>query len=462
MKKALIIVLATLVVLGLGYGAGIGYYAEKFQANTSFGNVDISNLSLAEAQERIESDIKQQTVTITENGKELGTFSMADLNAQVNTQAFLEASYNNQDPTQWVMGFLDSVEYDNVLMNHVRIDDVAIETALASVGISNEGRIEAQDATIDYGEGRGYFVVPEEMGTQLDIEKVKELVVAGIQSSSSSVEINQAYLQPEVTTEDETITAVMDQIDQVSNTQITLTIAGNEEVIPKETVLEWMYFDGNNEVVFDQNLIYDWLGTLNDKYATFDDVRQFSSTLQGTVDVPAGTLGWSIDRETETQNIAADLYAGVDVTREPAIVGSGYANSLAGESDIGKSYVEVDMTNQMMYVYVDGARVIETPIVTGQIGTSTVAGAYAVWNKETDTNLTGFNDHTGVDYVQPVSYWIPFDDTGQGIHDANWQPAFGGDIYKTNGSLGCINTPPDVMAQVFEHVTLGMPVIVFS
>lgn len=323
MKKALIIVLLTLLVLGLGYGAGIGFYAEKFQANTSFGTIDISNLSLAEAQARIESDINQQTVTITENGKELGTFSMADLNAQVNTQAFLETAYNNQDPTQWLMGFFDTVEYDNVLMNHIRIDDVAIENALAEVGISNDGRIVAQDAYIDYGEGRGYFVVPEEMGTQLDVEKIKELVVAGIQSGSSSVEINQTYMAPEVTTEDEKIQSVMAQIDQVSNTKITLTIAGNEEVIPKETVLEWMYFDDNNAVVFDQNMIFEWLGTLNEKYATFDDVRQFSSTLQGTVEVPAGTLGWSIDRETETQSIAADLYAGVDVTREPTIVGTG-------------------------------------------------------------------------------------------------------------------------------------------
>lgn len=462
MKKTIIIGLTTFIILGLVYGAGIGYYAEKFQANTSFGNIDISNLSLAEAQEKIEADINQQTVTIIENGQELGTFTMADLNAQVNTEAFLEASYNNQDPTQWLMGFFDSVEYDNVLMNHIQIDDQAIENALTSINISNESRIQAKDAYIDYGEGRGYFVVPEEIGTQLDIEKVKELVVTGIQNGTSSIEVNQAYLAPDVTTEDEKITSVMEQIETVSNTQITLTIAGNEEVIPKETVLDWMYFDENNQVVFDQNLIYEWLGTMNEKYATFDDVRQFSSTLQGTVEVPAGTLGWSIDRETETQNIADDLYAGVDVTREPAIVGTGYENSLVGESDIGNSYVEVDVTNQKMFVYVDGVKVIDTDIVTGQIGTATVTGAYSVWNKETDTDLKGFNQHTGVDYVQPVSYWIPFDDTGQGIHDANWQSSFGGDTYLTSGSLGCINTPPGIMPQVFEYVQLGMPVIIFG
>ena len=56
---------------------------------------------------------------------------------------------------------------------------------------------------------------------------------------------------------------------------------------------------------------------------------------------------------------------------------------------------------------------------------------------------------------------MPFDDTGQGIHDASWQASFGGDAYLTAGSLGCINTPPDVMAQVFNTVEVGTPVIIF-
>lgn len=459
MKKTLIIGLITFILLGVGYSAGIGYYAEKFQANTTFGSVDISNLTLEEAQAKIEADIQDETITITENGQELGTFTMSELNAQVNTQAILEASYQSQDPTQWITGFFDSVEYDNVLMNHIVIDDYSIEEALASIGLNNESRTAATDAYIEYREGAGYFVEAEQAGTQLDFDQVKALILDGIQQGTATVEIKTAYLAPEVTTTDEKIVAVMDQIETMSNTKITLTIAGEAVTIPREKILDWMFFDGNNQIVFDQNLIHDYLGELNEAYATFDDYRQFNSTLQGQVEVAPGTLGWSIDRETETQRITDDLYAGVDVTREPTIVGTGYNSE--GKDDIGNSYVEVDMANQTMYVYVDGKQVISTPIVTGQIGTDTVAGAYSVWNKEEDTALKGFNPRTDADYSQPVDYWIPFDDTGQGIHDANWQSSFGGDAYLSNGSLGCINTPPDVMPQVFEHVTLGMPVIIF-
>lgn len=459
LKKTIIIGLITFILLGVGYSAGIGYYAEKFQANTTFGNVDISNLTLAEAQAKIEADIQDETITVTENGQELDTFTMADLNAKVNTQAILEASYQSQDPTQWITGFFNSVEYDNVLMNHIIIDDYSMEEALASIGLNNESRTPSTDAYIEYREGTGYFVEEEQVGTELDLDQVKALILEGVQQGTGTVEINTAYLAPEVTTEDDKIVAVMDQIETMSNTKITLTIAGEAVTIPREKILDWMYFDGNNQIVFDQNLIHDYLGELNEAHATFDNYREFNSTLQGAVEVAPGTLGWSIDRETETQSIVEDLYAGVDVTREPTIVGTGYNTD--GTDDIGNSYVEVDMTNQIMYVYVDGKQVISTPIVTGQIGTDTVAGAYSVWNKEEDTALKGFNPWTNADYEQPVSYWIPFDDTGQGIHDANWQSTFGGDAYLTNGSLGCINTPPDVMPQVFEHVTLGMPVIVF-
>ena len=176
------------------------------------------------------------------------------------------------------------------------------------------------------------------------------------------------------------------------------------------------------------------------------------------VDVQPGTLGWSIDSEAEAEKIVADLNKGGTIKREPTVVGTGYADK---ENDIGPSYVEVDIAHQMMFIYKDGKKVLETPVVTGRPGTTTIPGAYAAWNKESPSTLKGYNPHTQVEYKQPVDYWIPFDDTGQGIHDANWQASFGGEAYLSNGSLGCINTPPGTMAEVYQLVEVGMPVIIF-
>src|SRR5699024_2405096 len=103
--------------------------------------------------------------------------------------------------------------------------------------------------------------------------------------------------------------------------------------------------------------------------------------------------------------------------------------------------VEIDLTYQMMYLYVDGELIVSTEVVSGQSGAETVPGANAVNEMLTNTKLRGYNQFSKVEYATPVDYWIRFDDQAQGIHDASWQGSFGGDVWTYAGSLGCINTP---------------------
>ncbi|WP_253940766.1 L,D-transpeptidase family protein [Fundicoccus ignavus] len=321
-------------------------------------------------------------------------------------------------------------------------------------------RVASEDAEIVFVEGEGYQIQADRLGTRLDEERLQAQLLEVVEAGASMVDLSASYQTAEVTQADEALTERLDQIQAATSMSITLQIAGYEEVITPEMISSWLIIDEvTGELYFDETLIYEYLGSLNEAYATYDDYRYFESTLQGGVQLVPGTLGWSIDRESELAWILEDLYAGESVVREPMIVGSGYNGSL---DDIGSSYIEVDILNQTMFVYLEGELVLSTPVVTGQIGTTTIPGAYSIWNMETPSELVGYNPRTERDYVQPVQYWMGFDDTGQGIHDANWQPYFGGDAYLTNGSLGCVNTPPDVMPLVFEYAYMGMPVIVFE
>src|SRR5699024_12085239 len=125
---------------------------------------------------------------------------------------------------------------------------------------------------------------------QIDNDKVQELIKNGVQNGEESIEINSAYLEPEVSSHDEKIDSVMEKIETAKNIEINLEIAGNNVTIPQKTIEEWIYFDSNNEIVYDQELIYEYLGTLNDEYATYDKPRQFQSTSEGEVTVEPGTL----------------------------------------------------------------------------------------------------------------------------------------------------------------------------
>ena len=100
---------------------------------------------------------------------------------------------------------------------------------------------------------------------------------------------------------------------------------------------------------------------------------------------------------------------------------------------------------------------MESDFVSGNMagGDVTPEGIYALTYKERDAVLTG------EDYETPVSYWMPFN-RNVGFHDAVWRDDFGGDLYLTGGSHGCINLPYAAAKKLYSLVEKGMAVICYT
>ena len=109
-----------------------------------------------------------------------------------------------------------------------------------------------------------------------------------------------------------------------------------------------------------------------------------------------------------------------------------------------------------MWMYKDGELLVDTPVVTGNVsrGWDTPSGVYAV-----DAMMSPYV-LTGEDYESDVTYWIPFNGN-IGIHDASWRTEFGGDLYLTEGSHGCVNTPYDQVEIIYQNIGIGAPVVVY-
>lgn len=459
MKKTLLIIVSTVLVMGLIYFGGVGFYSEKFSANSTFGTVDISNLTLNEAQTKIVEDLNDKEFVLKEDGEEVARLTLGDLDPEYNTERELEASYLSQNPTTWVNSLFESQDYNNGLEEQINFNEEKMINSLSEQGLTNEERKAAVNAAVNYDESEGYYVVEGEEGNQIDLDRLESAIIEGIQKQDYVIDLSEVYAQPAVTEDSEEITSILSEIETVSDIEITYTIAGDSITVPQAEIEKWIYFDSANELVINPESVKAYLDTLNEEYSTFNKSRQFNSTLQGEVTVPPGILGWSIDTEAETEALINDIHAGNAVTREPIYYSSG---GIAGEAnDIGTTYVEIDLSNQYMYLYVDGQIITETPIVSGKIGAETVPGANAVNEMLADTNLVGINPFSNVNYSTPVNYWIRFDDQAQGIHDASWQGSYGGNVYQSNGSLGCINTPLGAVEIIFNTVDYGTPVIVF-
>lgn len=126
------------------------------------------------------------------------------------------------------------------------------------------------------------------------------------------------------------------------------------------------------------------------------------------------------------------------------------------DKEVGDTYVEVSLSDQHMWYIVDGDVYLESDCVTGNYGSAdTPKGYFAVNNKISPCTLKGD------DYVSYVTYWMPFIGGGWGLHDASWRSRFGGSIYKGDGSHGCVNLPTDIAKQMYAHIEVGTPVIVY-
>ncbi len=128
---------------------------------------------------------------------------------------------------------------------------------------------------------------------------------------------------------------------------------------------------------------------------------------------------------------------------------------LTGAADMninGGTYVDVNKALQKLTLYIAGNPTVVTDIVTGRSGgRETPSGLFSVYGKAQNRTLKGAN------YSAFVKFWMPFY-RNYGLHDANWRSQFGGTIYQTNGSHGCVNIPPEIMPTLYASVNVGTPV----
>lgn len=172
------------------------------------------------------------------------------------------------------------------------------------------------------------------------------------------------------------------------------------------------------------------------------------------VNVGTGTLGIKpeVDYELEAAQLNAFRVSGVNLeSRVPSMK----------DETLGKTYVEVSLDEQYMWVYKDGVKAFETPVTTGDIleNRGTPRGAYYVYFTDTNRWLRG--SYEGAWFVE---CWMRITQDGIGLHDASWRNPedFGGDNYKTgNGSHGCINIPTEYAHALFDMCYHGLPVVIY-
>ena len=334
------------------------------------------------------------------------------------------------------------------------IDDICNNWGI----LSNVQRVDASDPEIRINDGHTKFIVDRNLsGTKLDTTRTREilrLVITGEVDSKLDLyseiydgDCGEEYYAKLQKLCDEANTFVW------VNTQTTCDEKTyNFSVVEK---YEYMSFDYNTFTYdFDEEkAILDYVNWLARDVSTVGDPVNFNTADERVVSISKGEWGRVLDKSSTLENLqeAVDLGA-----TSYELVWLREASDINAES----VFVEVNLTKQKLYLHKDGEIILTSDIVSGNAKNhATPAGIYFLKSKEKNRTLRGYNDD-GTKYASFVNYWMPFNG-GIGLHDATWRGSFGGTIYKTNGSHGCVNLPKFKAKTIYETVKVGIPVVCY-
>ncbi len=450
------------VVLVGAVGGGL-YWHESLKYQTCFlpgtivDGMDVTGKTASEVEDAITEQLKGYTLTI--NGREELSESITgeSVGLYAEFDDTLEKAVAAQKPMNWGKyrfgKAVNEVNTDALL----HYSSEMLDEAVAGLScMDRENMREPQDARIsDYDSATGsYMIIKEDEGTELLEDKVKEAVASAIMSLSESVNLEEqgCYLSPAVTSGDEALKTACESMNRYVGTKITYKFGDRSETLSGNEIHNWLTVNGTSVGVSEAKAA-EYVKNLASAYNTAYKPKTLKTSYGKNVTITTGSYGWKIDQTKETAALVSLIKNGEQTSREPE-----YSQKAASRSgnDYGNTYVEINLTAQHLYFYVDGKLLVQSDFVSGNAakGWSTPAGAYALTYKQRNATLKGQG------YATPVSYWMPFNG-GIGLHDANWRKTFGGTIYKNKGSHGCINLPPAVAKTIYENISAGDPVLCY-
>lgn len=454
LQKSLHLALGTVVFIFLAvYIFFCFYFRSHFFYQTRMEDMDVSGMTAEEAADNLKSEVRDYLLTIYDrDGNKYQILGM-DFEYEYQPSGEEEKLVSDQQFLLWPGKITKQKKLD--IDKSITYDAELLKKEVNALDcFDTEHMKEPVNAHIEQTEN-GYELIPEEQGSYLLADKVYTHVRAAVEAGETELTLpDEVYKAPEVTAEDEVLSQCMTEIESYFGASITYDMGTETEVVDRSVISDWIKVSEDYQVTFDENAAANFVQRLASKYNTYGDVRQFKTSKGDTISIGGGDYGWVVDKEKELAQLLEEVKNGEIVTREPV-----YQQRAAkpGLDDIGDTYLEIDYTNQHLYYYEEGSLKMDTDIVSGNIsrGNGSPDGVFKIVYKKSPAVLKGEDYESNVTYFMPFAYNV-------GVHDASWRNGrFGGQIYKTSGSHGCINVPEEAATKLYEMIEVDTPVIAY-
>ena len=447
MKVSIIIFFISLVIY---IGISI-YYSTHFYYGFVFNGIEASGKTVEQLDKELLYKYKTYTLELKERNGIKEQVKAADIDLKYNAKGKIQDLKDHQNSFKWIHAIFKPKSTE--IYGLVTYDEKLLKEYFDKLScFSSKKIIEPQNASFKYS-NTGYVIVNEIMGNKVNAKPLYENVVNAIAKGETTINLESKnyYVNPLYISSSKEVINTKNLLNKYIASKITYTFTGGKEVLDGSIIHNWIRVRENLSISFDEAKMKSYLGKIDNNYDTYGKERDFITSLGTNIKVSGGTYGWLVNRRGEVSDLITTIKKGQTVTKEPHYIQTAVSHNI---NDIGNTYLEINITKQHLWFYKNGSLIVEGDVVTGNVNRNlaTPTGVYGLQYKERNATLKG------EDYSTPVNVFMPFNGN-IGIHDAGWRNVFGGSVYLTNGSHGCINAPPNVAKTIFNNIDAGTPVI---
>ncbi len=435
-----------------GYFGGAYYYSNHYFPNTMVGGISCGNKTSDYVETRNMQTGSDYLLTVLD--RKGGRFHIAGMDfdytylAKGEEAAILKA----QNSFAWPVEIFRS--HFKELDRSFSYDSLKLMKQVSRLDLFSESYIEApENAYLDIS-ADGYRIVEDTPGCTPIADEVYAKISEAVDSQETTVILSdRCYVPPEITADNQELQDRLAKLDAYAAVSVHYEIDGVDENLTPDKIFSMLDFEEDGTISVNERKLERYVQYLASTYNTYGDVREFKTSNGDVVRIGGGDYGWVINKAKEKEQLLEDFAGGKAVSREPVFSQRAVKSGL---DDIADTYIEIDYTNQHMWYYKEGSLVVDTDIVSGNInrGNGSPDGVFKIAYCQRNATLVG------EDYASKVKYFMPFA-YNVGIHDADWRNTFGGEIYKRNGSHGCINAPEEAARTIIDTVDIGTPVIAY-
>lgn len=447
-----IVVLICIVIIFLIFLLTRVFIKDTFQYSTIINGIDCSFLNIKDAEKKLEKTMNSATITML----------FAEDKKYTCLGAYFDISIDNSNSLRGILSEQKHTGKNEYTMTDLyKVNEAKAKKYLASLSVfaNDNSNKEPVNAYLEWNdEKQEYYIVKETYGNKLTMETAYNYLLNSLRNGKTVIDFREVTdITPDITANSLELKEQMENINSILDTTIEYELYNGETyTLDAKIMKDWVSRNDKGEYSIDiENNVTKFVDKLAKKAKYELASTKFNATGLGTISVPFGRATYAtVNTEKEIERLIKQLESKKSTKLEVIY------NDLPDYLNIN-TYIELDLSRQNVWMYVNGECVVDSPCVTGNVATgyATPAGIYYLTYKEMNTTLEGYNAD-GSTYSSPVTYWMPFNG-GIGFHDASWRYSFGGNIYMTNGSHGCVNLPYWAASTIYSYINTSIPIIIY-